>query len=399
MAKLIAAALRLISRARTTPDERGWERQAGSARTVMRYLTRLFALRFLLIVTSLTALAEILDLFANADKVLTAEGAEGLGDMARYAVLRLPRIASDLIPFSVLLAILLTLAGMVRHNELTSIKAAGISQLQLILAFMPAAAAIAVTQFAVNDWLVPRTEITLRDWAVGAYAKKTRSSGVDRAWVRERSTIIRIGRADRDGDGITEVTIYHRDANGNLIERIEAKSAKYRNGAWTLYDVVRSTVGGAKIHLAQMPWAGKLQPAQFALMMANPAELTFLELRNLVSRLSRTNSPTYLYETGLHQKIASPLGAILMILLVVPMAQTFHREAGVAVMLVSGVAIGFIYFVLDSWSQTLGQAGLLPPILAAWGPVLALACLGGGLAFRHERYRQVSSEMDGGGQS
>jgi lipopolysaccharide export system permease protein len=109
-------------------------------------------------------------------------------------------------------------------------------------------------------------------------------------------------------------------------------------------------------------------------------------MKRFVDDKSLGNRPQYFYETWLHKKIAGPVGSILMILLAVPLAQRFHREGTLAPMFVIGVAIGFLYFVLDGWSFTTGEAGLLPPVVAAWVPNMIMAVVTGTIAFQFERH-------------
>ena len=131
-----------------------------------RYVTRLFAVRFALLLAGLTALVVLLDLMAHGGAVVAGEGA---GALWRYAGLRLPLIVSRLLPFTVLIAALLTLAGMARHRELIVLIGAGVSQFGLMLAFLPALAAIAAVHFWLDDRVAPAAIAELRAWEAAGY--------------------------------------------------------------------------------------------------------------------------------------------------------------------------------------------------------------------------------------
>ena len=47
------------------------------------------------------------------------------------------------------------------------------------------------------------------------------------------------------------------------------------------------------------------------------------------------------------------------------------RRGGVAQMIASGIAAGFLLFVVTKVSEEFGQSGALPAILAAWAPSAA----------------------------
>ena len=74
----------------------------------------------------------------------------------------------------------------------------------------------------------------------------------------------------------------------------------------------------------------------------------------------------------------------MMILLVVSLAQRFHRTGAFVRLMVLTVAIGFGSFILESASLAMGESGFLPPWVAAWSPSIVLACLIGGFVARAE---------------
>ena len=75
---------------------------------------------------------------------------------------------------------------------------------------------------------------------------------------------------------------------------------------------------------------------------------------------------------------------MLIIAVCVPLAVRFRRGGGIGYMFAIGVAIGFLFFVLDGISVTLGEIGLMPPALAAWLPSLILAAVGAAMTVRAE---------------
>src|SRR3546814_1135711 len=112
------------------------------------YLTRLLLARFALLLLGLGALLLGLDLMVNANSLLGGDG--GVAALGRYALLRAPMVASDLIKVASLLAGLITFAGLIRHSELTAIWGAGVSQLGLVRRVMPVALLLAASSEGVK---------------------------------------------------------------------------------------------------------------------------------------------------------------------------------------------------------------------------------------------------------
>ena len=68
----------------------------------------------------------------------------------------------------------------------------------------------------------------------------------------------------------------------------------------------------------------------------------------------------------------------------VPLVQRYQRDTNLVSILVFGLAAGFFFIVFDDLLMTFGEAGLIPPILAAWAATLIFAAIGATLALHHE---------------
>jgi lipopolysaccharide export system permease protein len=347
-----------------------------------RYLNRLFLARFALMLAGLVALASLLDMMAHADEVVAGGGALALW---RYFALRLPVIVSKLLPFSVLIAALLTLVSLVRHGEIVVMLGAGVSPGRLVLAFVPAVGLLGAAHFWLDDAAVPSATAELRAWAVADYGALAESDR--RTWLREGNDVIRLGTLDADHSGrLTDVTIFQRDVEGILTARIDAATVVREAGAWVLYDVTRYDVAANTVEtMARLPWAGRLRSDLLSTLMAHPRELSLGDVWRYLGAPEFGSRPLYVYETWFNRKLVVPLASLLMVLIAVPLSQRFQRHGGGATTLALGIAIGFCFFVFDGFALAVGEAGLVPPIIAAWAPTLAFAAVGAALGFYVER--------------
>src|SRR3546814_1208455 len=130
----------------------------------------------------------------NAISLLGGDG--GVAALGRYALLRAPMVASDLIKVASLLAGLITFAGLIRHSELTAIWGAGVSQGGLFRHLLPIAALLGGLQFVVDDLAVPASADALTEWGVGEYRKEQMtSSGKEFTWIHAGPDVVRLGTA------------------------------------------------------------------------------------------------------------------------------------------------------------------------------------------------------------
>lgn len=350
---------------------------------LVRYLTRLFAVRFLFVLLGITALGELLELFANADEIMKQER-HALLALGRYGVLRLPEILTVMAAPSAALGALIALGTLVRHHELVSFRAAGVSQFRIMVALIPAALAVFAFEWVVQDRMVPPAVRELREWGVGEYGKGNDSDGAMR-WVRQGSRVVSWEAAH--GATLDQVHIFERDGNGRLVAEIRADSGTFDDGRWTLHGVSLLNVRNNGVEdLPDQEWPLSYTPGRFKFVSAHPSELSFGQLRHLARDPGFGNRPSYFYWTWLQEKIAAPVGTLLLALIAVPLTQQFRRQSAMVGALVTGVVLSFLYLIFRGVMTSLGESGVVPSAVAAWAPALVLLAIGGALFVQHERY-------------
>jgi lipopolysaccharide export system permease protein len=353
--------------------------------TVSRYLSRLYLMRFAFLLLGLALLVVFLDFLADGDEVLKAGGSAVMA-ILRYTLLRLPEIVSELIPITAMLAGFVTFAGLARYRELTALLGVGISKFALAAAIAPAAVLIATLQFAIEDQALPRAVSELREWGVGDYAV---SDDAKVTWIRQGTDIVRIERFDRGESRLDGVAIFRRDGAGNLLERIEAETAVYREGDWILQGVRRSTPGEpAEIEAQSLGWPQGLSLDLLLAAAAHPKETPLHSLLSVSEQTDLGTQPGYRYKLWLHERLAGPVTTMVLIMLTVALAQPFESRTGRSMLLAAWLGVGFLAWTFDGLVLTFGEIGLLPPPLAAWAPTLVFAALAVWLMLRDER-RQV----------
>lgn len=348
-----------------------------------RYLIRLVLSQLALVITGLAAVMLFVDFLSDGDQVI-ADSENVFSAVARYSLLRLPAILSQIFPLATFLAGLLCFTALARHGELAALQAAGLSKFRTVVAVLPAALLIAVTQYLVEDLALPAANQALRDWGVGDYAPD-RDGGDSYVWVRKGEDILRYSSKSDDARRLAEVTVFKRDSDGNLTEKIEARTAVYENGQWTLEDGRLYQADRAEPEaFARLPWTANLTPRALESITRHPREtpLTALMLTGGDSGIG--NRPPYLYDLWLQERFARPLTTVLMLLLTIALARPALRDQGSGVWFAVAVGIGFLLWTMSGLFLALGELGLLAPIVAAWMPALILVLIGLWLALHIE---------------
>ena len=104
--------------------------------------------------------------------------------------------------------------------------------------------------------------------------------------------------------------------------------------------------------------------------------MSLRELHSFAANENVGSRPVYYYETWFNKRLALPIMTLIMLLLAAPVAQSLRRQGGAGLGFMIGVGMGFLYFIADGILQSLGESGMLPPLLAAWSSVILFAAIG-----------------------
>jgi lipopolysaccharide export system permease protein len=347
------------------------------------YLSRTFLSRFGLLLFAFVVLFEVFDLMATGEDIISRN--DSVQALFVYAALRIPEIAAQTLPFSALLGALLTLAGLAQHNEIVVLKSAGISFFQLLVMLAPLGLVIGLSHFLLADQVVPRLSSRieqLRDPEGREAEAHQPGAGM---WLRDGAAVVSMERASREGRRVEQVRVFQRDEQGRLQSILKAREGLFQDGRWTLRSVERLSPGQPTQLLPELQWATGLRPAQLSSLAAHPSLLALKQIMRFIRTPEVGARPVHVYQTWLQERISLVLKPLLMILLAAPAANLTRRQAGMAGSLGYGIAAGFAYFVADGLGLAFGEAGKLPPLIAAWSPGLIFAAFGAYIVLQVER--------------
>ncbi len=361
------------------------------SRTLARYMVRMHLGRFFGILLGLTAVLQMLDLLATADDIMAADGANWVS-LVSYVSMRAPQLISQFVPFTALLATLLTLATLNQHSEVVVMKASGLSAHRILLPLGIASFIIAVTHFAFNETVVVNANADLEYWQDNGYAVDLppNAGPTGRVWIKEGKTIVLVEAVSqiRNKVVLDKVSLYERDQRGKLEAMVHADFAWYQDGRWTLHEVRRFDAGTHEvtIHPSQA-WDLETRPERFQALTVKPDHVSFPKLWSSMQELKKDGLPTDRLMASFLQKVAGPASSLLMPLLAAVAAFGVHRAGNLVIRVVFGMALGFSFFVADNFMLAMGEFGVAPPFLAAWAPFFLFLVVGYAVIFNSEEGR------------
>jgi lipopolysaccharide export system permease protein len=81
------------------------------------------------------------------------------------------------------------------------------------------------------------------------------------------------------------------------------------------------------------------------------------------------------FATRFHALLALPFLLVAMTLIAAAVSIRFSRAGQSLVVAITGIAAGFVFYVVSTVAAASGTVGVLPPEVAAWLPVILAACL------------------------
>jgi lipopolysaccharide export system permease protein len=194
-------------------------------------------------------------------------------------------------------------------------------------------------------------------------------------WVSQKSAdgqaIINAKSSRDQGVALNGVTVFTYDNAGHFTQRIEARAAVLEPGAWRLLDARVSVLGALPADYTEYRLKTNLSPEQVRESFATPETVPFWELPLYIKIAEHAGLGASGYRLQFQKLLARPFLLAAMVFLAAAVSLRFFRFGGVQKMVLSGVASGFLLYVLSKVTEDLSKAELMHPVAAAWLPVLA----------------------------
>src|SRR6476469_7522778 len=344
------------------------------SRRLAFYMVRLFLTRSLAVLFALVLILMTLDLLGEAGNILAVPGNSD-ADLWRYVALRLPILISRFMPFSVLLGTLIAFVGLNQNSEVVAMKAAGLSAHQILAPLVVPSIGIAAALFAFNEGVVVNSSPAV-------------SGVLSNVWLLKGDDLVRAGIVSGRGSQmrLDQVSIYNR-TGGVLQQVITAPHAMPApaSGDWVLqkaqvYDANMNVVR----RLPKLKALAGITPDEFTIAKVDPTELDYCTLKSRIAQLEAAGRPADEARAGLAHKLSAPLSPLLMPLLAAVAAFGLARSGQVMLRAVTGMALGFAYFVADNFALAMGNAGACSPLIAAWAPFVLFLLIGETVLIRTE---------------
>jgi lipopolysaccharide export system permease protein len=165
--------------------------------------------------------------------------------------------------------------------------------------------------------------------------------------------------------------VFTFDNAGHFKQRISARAAVLEPGVWRLLDTRIFELSAPPVDQAEVRFKTSLTPEQVRESFATPETVPFWELPLYIKIAEHAGLVAAGYRLQFQKLLARPFLLAAMVFLAASVSLRFFRFGGVQKMVLSGVAAGFLLYILSKVTEDLSKAELMHPVAAAWLPVLA----------------------------
>ena len=340
-------------------------------------LARYFGLRFLSAtllvfvgIFTLVALLDYVELMRRASDVPHVSALL----VAKVSFYRVPQVTERIIAFCVLIAAMSSFLNLSRRLELVVARAAGMSAWQFITPAVVVAFGFGLVATAIYNPLSAVLQERSKRFEAELFGENTAALSGSNYWTSQRtadgSAIINAKSSRDQGVNLNGVTIFTFDNNGQFKQRIEARAAVLEPGVWELRDARVNELGVPSVDHRVYQLKTSLTPEQVRESFATPETVSFWELPQYIKIAEHAGLAAAGYRMQFQKLLARPFLLVAMVFLAAAVSLRFFRFGGVQKMVLSGVALGFLLYVLSKVTEDLSTAELMSPVAAAWLPVL-----------------------------
>lgn len=297
------------------------------------------------------------------------------------SALRTPMILLQTVPFVALFAAMATLVSLNRKYELVVARSAGISAWQFLLPVCVGALLFGLLSIFVLNPIAAygfsRSEEMETQLRAGNSAL---TPSPVTPWLRQRTddhdTIIGARSVIRNGTVLVNAVFYDLDQNGDLTERKDVERAILRTGFWELRNVQRFRGGRKLPFIEAMRLPTNLTPEFVQERLARPETIPVYELPEKIEAARSFGLSANPFSMQLQSLLALPFLMVAMTLIAATVSMRFARMGQSATMILGGIVAGFLLYVVSVLVRAFGNAGLMPPPVAAWFPVVVAMFFG-----------------------
>ena len=293
-----------------------------------------------------------------------------------------PYFANLFSPLFVFIAVIFFTSKLAGNSEIIAMLACGMSFKRLLRPYIISAALIAVLNFYLGAYVIPKGTVVRHDFESLYKNNKKNTTATNIQLMVDRGTVAYISQYDdirKTGYGFS---LYKFDKK-KLVSHMTASVIQYDTISDSRYHwkarsyKIRELKGMREKITSGSEIDTLIQMEPMDLIFSKGQQETFTSpelLRYISKQQERGSSNVVQYEVEYHKRIATSFASFILTIIGVSLSSR-KRKGGMGMYFGIGLALSFSYILLQTISATFAINADTPPMLAAWVPNILYAII------------------------
>jgi len=347
---------------------------------IEKYLTKEILKFFVIVLLTVVSIYLVVAFFEKIDNFMDA--GLPLLRIISFFQMKVPFIIAQISPVGILLAVIVVLGLMNKHNEIIALKSGGVSIYYLLKPILFIGLVLSILVFLLSELIVPLTITRAnRIWNEEVKGKSAVISKERNIWIKGNRAIYHITYYNPANRKIWGVTLHYFDDDFRLTRRVDANEGVFKKGKWIFYDIMEQNLDiGSNTYrttfLNQREEPIPFLPEDIQRVIKKSEEMNFLELLGYIKNIESEGYDASFYKVDLYAKLAFPFVCFIMCMVGTGVAIRDKAKESLSVSVFYGICITFLYWIFYSFCLSLGYGEMLHPIMAAWVANVVFFCFG-----------------------
>ena len=344
-----------------------------------RYLLREFLIPFTALLMAFILLFIIGDLFDDLRDFLEVDAP--FSTTALYFLLRLPGKIGFILPITILLSCMYTMARLGKNHEITAMRASGISLMRCGGGIYIIALLLTATSFWFNEAIVPYSESEA--YIIKKTAKDSNYQPQRLNWLSytsgDRSRTWLFNKFSSEGIQ-NNVSLKKYRYDKTQLWMLTAETARHSEAGWLFRNVTFTEYDESgvlplkdqKMDTYELSSEDCPETVEDILNSTKPADdlpsgVLWKMIKDSAGSLSEKMQATY--KTIFFFRLSFPWSCLLAVLLGIPLAAKSQRK-GIFGSIIAAIGLIILYQFSSQFCVLLGKEGVLPAFIAGAGPTI-----------------------------
>ncbi|MBQ9676624.1 MAG: LptF/LptG family permease [Prevotella sp.] len=375
----------LIKWGRQLPWEKlAWMKRLNPLKYIKRmdwYIIKKFIGTYIYSIILIISISIVFDVNENLAKFTTYH-APLRAIVFDYYLNFVPYFANLFSPLFVFIAVIFFTSKLAGNSEIIAMLACGMSFKRLLRPYIISAALIAVLNFYLGAYVIPKGTVVRHDFESLYKNNKKNTTATNIQLMVDRGTVAYISQYDdirKTGYGFS---LYKFDKK-KLVSHMTASVIQYDTISDSRYHwkarsyKIRELKGMREKITSGSEIDTLIQMEPMDLIFSKGQQETFTSpelLRYISKQQERGSSNVVQYEVEYHKRIATSFASFILTIIGVSLSSR-KRKGGMGMYLGIGLALSFSYILLQTISATFAINADTPPMLAAWVPNILYAII------------------------